>query len=164
MKLEDGWRARHGTAVCVAVVLCAVVGAIGAAAAVPTGTWVGRAGGPIATAYPLADRASYTITVGAQTLNVVAVGPTGASHDSAGAKATCTWRYRFEKEAAGWRLYKQVSGTIAGAGGIETAPCSTRPEMVARIRRAGAKLKVEFGLRTRVGDSYGNYLVSASRA
>ena len=118
----------------------------------------------MAAGLPQDRRAHYTLTVGAQVVSVVAIGPTGASHDAPSAKARCTWRFRFEKEQAGWRYYKQVAGTIAGAGALETAPCSTRPEGLVRLRPAGANLKAEFGTRFRAGDRFGDYLVYAKRA
>lgn len=144
--------------------MLAATSAPAAGRAVPSGTWVGWAGGPIAAGLPQERRAFYTITVGPQVMNVVATGPTGASHDSPSAKARCTWRFRFENEQAGWRSYKQVAGTTAGAGGLETAPCNSRPENLVRIRPAGAKLKVEFGVRFRAGDRFGDYVVYAKRA
>lgn len=147
-----------------AVALCSVSAAAAATSAVPSGTWVGTAGGPLVAGLPRERLAQVTITVGAKVLSVVAVGPTGASHDSPDARARCTWRYTFEKAESGWRRYKQVAGTISGAGGLETAPCSKRPEGLVRLRLAGAKLKVEFGTRFRSGDRFGDYLVYAKRA
>jgi hypothetical protein len=151
-------------AVAAAVCLGVAAGADAAPTAVPSGTWVGWAGGPIAAGLPRERLAQYRITVGPQAVNVVASGPTGASHDSPSARATCTSRFRFEKEQAGWRHYVQTSGTIKGEGGLETAPCSTRPETLVRLRPAGAKLKVEFGTRFRARDAFGDYLVYATRA
>lgn len=135
--------------------VCTTVGATASIEAVPSGKWVGRSDfvGPPS---PKERRSSLTVNVTAQTLSVVAIGPTGASHDPASATGTCTSRYRFAKEIAGWRYYEQTSGTVKGEGGIETAPCSTRPEVVARLRPAGAKLKIEFGMVLR--GEYRSYL------
>ena len=116
------------------------------AGTVPTGTWSGRSG---FIGEPLQQERLSTIrlTLTAQTAAVLAVGPTGASHDSPTAKATCTSRYRFEAVQDGWRYYKQTAGTLKGEGGLETGPCSPRPELVMRVRPAGAKLKAEWGTR-----------------
>jgi hypothetical protein len=54
-------------------------------------------------------------------VRVESTGLTGASHDAADAKSTCTTLYRFSSalSAGGWRLYVQqgrpkISGSVAG--------------------------------------------------
>jgi hypothetical protein len=122
-----------------------------AADTAPSGTWTGRSG-IIGYTDPPGRLAQLTLTTAAAGARLVATGPTGASHDAPSARATCTSSYVAEGTRAGWWYYRQrPGGTVRGEGGIETAPCSTRPELVMRIRRAGAKLKVEIGTRSRGG-------------
>lgn len=138
----------------VAAALAAVAvpaGSAQAGDAAPSGTWVGRSG-VIGYADPPERLAQLTLTTTATGARVVATGPTGASHDATSARATCRSSFVAEGPRAGWWYYRQrPGGTVQGEGGLETGPCSSRPELVMRIRRAGAKLKVEFGTRSRGG-------------
>jgi hypothetical protein len=88
-------------------------------------------------------------------VQVESTGLTGASHDAADAKSTCTTRYRFSSalSAAGWRIYVQqgkpkVSGSVSGgpptSGICGSSPCCPYRDAV-RLRPAGVKLRVEFG-------------------
>lgn len=137
-----------------AAALAAVASPVGSAQAgdvAPSGTWVGRSG-IIGYADSPERLAQLTLTTTATGARVVATGPTGASHDATSARATCTSRFAAEGSRTGWWYYRQrPGGTIQGEGGLETGPCSSRPELVMRIRRAGAKLKVEFGISSRGG-------------
>ena len=76
-------------------------------------------------------------------------GLTDASHDSPTAKGWCRMRLNFDHVAAGWTYYRRVGASkYAGEGGPGVA-CETLSEaqvhFAARVRQAGAKLKVGFG-------------------
>ena len=88
-------------------------------------------------------------TFRASGIDYYGVGLTGASHDSPTAKGWCRMRLSFDHVAAGWTYYRRVGPSkFAGEGGPGVA-CETLNEAqvhyAARVRQAGAKLKVGFG-------------------
>jgi hypothetical protein len=128
-----------------------VVGALAtAASALQTavwGTWSGKSGF-IGAPLPADRMSTMKVKVRPARLDVSSTGPTGASHDAPSARGTCSLSFRFDRVANGWRHYAQVGGgVVTGEGGLETAPCwgsKRQGTIVARLRPAGAKLKIEF--------------------
>jgi hypothetical protein len=77
------------------------------------------------------------------------VGLTGASHDSPTAKGWCRMHLAFDHVASGWTYYRR-SGPVrfvgeGGPGVACTQPSEVHVRFAARVRRAGTKLKVNFG-------------------
>jgi hypothetical protein len=139
----------------VVLIAMAAVGAVQASgSASPFGTWFGTPKFPHRhETHELYD--PIELGSGPVWVQVESTGLTGASHDAADAKSTCTTRYRFSSplSAAGWRIYVQqgkpkVSGSISGgpptSGICGSSPCCPYRDAV-RLRRAGMKLRVEFG-------------------
>ena len=139
----------------VAVAALMIVGvAYGFGAASLYGTWLGTPTFP-GKRGPRYVYDPIKLVAGPVRVRVESTGLTGASHDAADAKSTCTTRYRFNSvlSADGWRLYVQegrpkVSGSVAG-GPPTSGVCGPYPlatyRGAVRLRPAGAKLRVEFG-------------------
>ena len=134
----------------VVVALLAVGAAQGGAGASPFGTWLGTPRFP----HKSGQYDPIKLVAGPVWVQVESTGVTGASHDAATAKSTCTTRYRFSGalSADGWLGYVQegkpkVSGSVGG-GAPSNGICGSTPGAyrdAVRLRPAGAKLRVEFG-------------------
>jgi hypothetical protein len=127
----------------------------GGVAASVFGTWVGTPRYP-GQSGPNVVYTPITLVAGPAWVRVESTGPTTASHDAADAMSTCTTRYRFSSSLSvgGWRIYTQqgapkLSGSVSG-GPPSTGVCgsglSGAYRDAVRIRPAGAKLKIEFGI------------------
>jgi len=144
----------QGLAAAAAVALVTVGGASGGTSSV-YGTWVGTPTFPTKHV-PRSAYGTITLVAGPVWVQVASTGLTGASHDAADATSTCTTRYRFSGALSvdGWRLYEQngqtkVIGSVAG-GPPTTGVCGSTPSGAfrdaVRLRMAGTKLRVEFGI------------------
>ena len=92
---------------------------------------------------------TYRFTFRNAGIDYYGIGPTPASHDSPTAKGWCRMHLIFDHDAGGWSYYKAAAvAKFAGEGGPGVF-CQTLPlkfsVSAARVRPAGAKLKVEFG-------------------
>ncbi len=109
---------------------------------------------------------TYRLTFRKNGIDYYGVGPTPASHDSPSAKGWCRMRLAFDHDAAGWSYFKAtVRATFAGEGGPGVF-CQTEALKFSvsalRIRKAGGKLKVEFG-ELQTPSSYGETHAYLSR-
>ena len=145
-----------------AVGLAALVVAGGASAAAPNGIWSGRIVDreEIANGWPVSFWSPTTLVVSSASVTATSEGKTMAAHDSPTARSTCSMRFRFVAAQSGWRIYKQTggrpkltAGSVSG-GYPEGSLCSASgPSGSAlRVRRAGAKLRVEFTNFYRAGE------------
>jgi hypothetical protein len=136
--------------------------ALGAGVPSPSGTWFGRFvfephdGIPLNAFPPLSSYPTAKLVVGQAWVTAHFSGITQAAHDAPDARSTCSMRLRFSKalSSGGWRAYEQA-GKISFGGNVSGGPpersacqgavASGQSHVVLRMRRAGAKLKAEFG-------------------
>ena len=70
---------------------------------------------------------SFRLKFDAKGIDYYAVGPTGASHDSPSAKASCTMRFTLDRLGGGWTYYRQAARGRSRPARLGESPFRARP-------------------------------------
>jgi len=136
-----------GTAAALTCALLAAAASVEARDAGDIGSWVGTIG----FVHPFSPivakrRANARLVVSATQIKAGFEGYTGADHDPASARTTCSQDFRLVKRAGRWSFYRQIGqGHYAGSGYVEDAPCETLDHVSLKTTLVGGKLRADFG-------------------